>query len=529
MNPPLAHRLLLWIGVTIVSAFLSDNAAAISLETLVMPGLVIQGHAEFEEDCSQCHAAFSKHLQRERCLTCHDHQEVATDIDAREGFHGLFGPARNSECSSCHIEHKGRDADLSGLDDETFDHQFTDFALLDSHAPVACDGCHEPDKKHRAAESECFGCHKDDDNHGGELGEDCAACHQETHWRDTEFDHDQDTDFALTGAHLDNECSLCHVNQRYKDMATDCNSCHRIDDIHNSENGTACENCHRTSSWDETQFDHARETEFEFALEGKHREITCESCHVTSKYDDPLDKTCIACHRSDDDHQGLNGEECSTCHKSVDWAKNFFDHGKDTEFPLLGRHEEQVCQACHKGPMYDIALEVECFSCHEGDDPHKGDQGTDCAQCHQETGWKEDVVFDHDFTTFPLIGLHAVAPCEACHLSAVFKATKSRCVDCHAGEDAHQGTLGSGCQTCHNPNDWLLWEFDHDTDTEFFLDGAHTDLTCRSCHRAKSDKRVKLPMQCTSCHRRDDIHSGQFGSDCGRCHSTSSFVDPGRL
>lgn len=523
----MAHRFQVWIGVSIMLACLGHNAAATSIETLVMPGQVIQGHAEIEENCSECHAAFSKALQRDLCINCHDHTDIAKDLETKKGFHGLFAPARKSKCSSCHTEHKGRDADIIGLDDETFDHQFTDFALSGSHETAACDGCHEPDTKHRTAAAECFGCHKDDDNHRGQLGEECENCHQETNWRETEFDHDKDSEFALTGAHLENECNLCHINQQYKDMPKDCYSCHRIDDSHNGENGTTCETCHKTSAWDDSTFDHARESEF--ALEGKHNEIACENCHVTSKFDDPLEKECVACHRSDDDHQGLNGVECGKCHKSTDWAESFFDHGQDSKFPLLGRHKEQVCQACHKGPVYDVLLEVECIGCHENDDIHKGDQSTDCGHCHQESGWNDDVIFDHDFTLFPLIGLHAVAPCEACHVSAGFHDSGSRCTDCHEGEDLHDGGLGSECNTCHNPNDWQLWDFDHNTATEFLLDGKHTDLACRSCHRSKGNFQAELPMQCAGCHRRDDIHAGQFGSDCGRCHTTSSFVDPGRL
>ncbi len=522
----MAHRFTLWAGIALIAMCISHSAGAVNIETLVMPGKVIEGHVKFEENCSECHAAFSKDLQRDLCLNCHDHQNIDKDIKAGEGFHGRFSPAKTSECSSCHTEHEGRAADMVGLDPETFDHEFTDFALTGTHTAVACDGCHEPDKKFRAAKSECVDCHEDDDNHGGQLEKGCESCHQETRWQDTKFDHEKDTEFALTGAHLDNECGLCHVNKRYKDMPVDCYSCHRVDDIHKGENGETCKTCHKTTAWDDSTFDHAREKDF--ALEGKHKEISCESCHVSSKYDDPLEKECIACHRSDDDHQGLHGQECNNCHEPVDWAKSFFDHDKDLKFPLLGRHADQVCQACHKGPMYDVPLKVTCFSCHENDDAHKGDQGTDCGQCHQESGWNDDVVFDHDFTAFPLIGLHAVAPCEACHLSAGFNDAGIRCNDCHAGEDPHKGGLGNTCNTCHNPNDWQLWEFDHDTGTEFLLDGAHTDLTCRSCHRIKGNYQAEVPTQCAGCHRRDDIHSGQFGSACGRCHSTKSFADPGR-
>ncbi len=523
----MAKKFSVWIGMPILLACFANNAAATSIETLVMPGPVIQDHAEFEENCSLCHTAFSKSLQRDRCLDCHDHQEIAEDINTREGFHGRFSPARNSECSSCHTEHEGRDADIIRLDDETFDHQFTDFPLKGSHEPAACDGCHKPNEKHRIAVSDCFGCHENDDNHDGNLDENCSSCHQETNWQDTNFDHSQETDFALTGAHKENECNLCHINQKYESTPTDCYSCHRIDDIHNGGNGTDCETCHGTKSWDDSAFDHARETDF--ALEGKHTEISCESCHVTSKFDDPLEQSCISCHRSDDDHQGLNGEECSSCHKPDKWAKNFFDHDKETEFLLVGHHKDQSCQACHKGPVFEVPLEVGCVNCHRNDDVHQGNQGTGCGVCHQESGWNDNVSFDHDFTAFPLIGLHAVAPCEACHLSAGFQETGNQCVDCHAGEDPHKGGLGTECNSCHNPNDWQLWEFDHNASTDFILDGAHTDLTCRSCHEGSGDFRAAVSTACAGCHRRDDVHSGQFGSDCSRCHTTSSFIDPGKV
>ncbi len=522
----MAYRLTLRISVLVILACLSSNTAAISIETLVMPGMVIQDHAEFEKNCSECHAAFSKNLQRDLCLNCHDHNQISEDIDARKGFHGLFPQARKAECSSCHTEHEGRDADIVGLDEETFDHKFTDFLLSDSHVTTGCNGCHEADEKYRSAVSACFGCHEDDDNHGGELGKECENCHKETNWQEADFDHDKDSEFALTGAHMENECNLCHVNQKYTDLGKDCYSCHRIDDTHNGDNGTTCETCHKTTAWDESAFNHADESDF--TLEGKHDEIPCESCHTGSKLDDPLKMECIACHRSDDEHQGLNGEDCNNCHKPTKWAKSIFNHKQDTEFPLLGQHKEQICQACHKGSMYDVQLEVNCLNCHEDDNIHKEDQSSDCGQCHQESGWNDNVIFDHDFTDFPLIGLHAVAPCEACHIFAGFHDTGNRCVDCHADDDLHKGRLGEECNACHNPNDWQLWVFDHETEAEFMLDGKHTDLTCRSCHRSRSGSRTEIPKQCAGCHRRDDIHSGQFGSDCGRCHTTGSFVNPGR-
>ena len=154
---------------------------------------------------------------------------------------------------------------------------------------------------------------------------------------------------------------------------------------------------------------------------------------------------------------------------------------------------------------------------------HQGQQGSQCEKCHNEESWKGKVRFDHDLTKFPLIGLHAVTPCEECHAQATYKDTPTACVKCHETKDVHKRTLGTACETCHNPNDWRLWRFDHNRQTKFTLDGAHADLSCAACHTQPLQTAEKLPSDCVSCHRDDDVHNGSFGPLCGRCHNTKSF------
>ena len=38
------------------------------LEKMVMPGLVSEYHAKFEEDCYACHSPFSKESQNDKCI-----------------------------------------------------------------------------------------------------------------------------------------------------------------------------------------------------------------------------------------------------------------------------------------------------------------------------------------------------------------------------------------------------------------------------------------------------------------------------
>ena len=119
----------LWIsGIVMVASFLITTAADAQIKTLIMPGDLIQGHADIEQDCDKCHQKFERGKQRVLCLDCHD--DIAQDIDAHAGFHGLSDKAREDSCKSCHTDHVGRDADIVHLNKRTFDHTLTDFALL---------------------------------------------------------------------------------------------------------------------------------------------------------------------------------------------------------------------------------------------------------------------------------------------------------------------------------------------------------------------------------------------------------------
>jgi hypothetical protein len=112
--------------------FVAPERAVAQIETLVMPGDVIEGHAEYEAECSFCHQAFKRAEQRTLCLDCHE--EVAADVNGGRGFHGMHDKALNQGCASCHTDHEGRDADIVELDEATFQHDFTDFRLIGKHS-----------------------------------------------------------------------------------------------------------------------------------------------------------------------------------------------------------------------------------------------------------------------------------------------------------------------------------------------------------------------------------------------------------
>jgi uncharacterized paraquat-inducible protein A len=72
--------------LVMLACFTSQTAAAQTIESLVMPGEVIQGHADIETECTSCHKRFDRSAQSGLCLDCHE--DVANDTNAGIGFHG---------------------------------------------------------------------------------------------------------------------------------------------------------------------------------------------------------------------------------------------------------------------------------------------------------------------------------------------------------------------------------------------------------------------------------------------------------
>jgi hypothetical protein len=500
--------------MALLLATLAPPSRATELEKLLMPGALAADHADLEADCGECHDRSDRGRQRQLCLDCHD--KVAADVAAKAGFHGRA--VGTAQCSTCHSEHKGRNADIVRFTPEAFDHARTDFRLDGAHAAVPCAACHARGRKYRDAPRACIDCHRNDDAHGGKLGTDCADCHGPVRFGETKFDH-ASTRFALKGAHAEAPCFACHRDPSLKGAPGRCVDCHAEDDVHRGSRGPACGDCHGVSEWQMTRFDHKKASGY--ALLGRHAKLACDGCHRGGDLKAELPRECSGCHAASDVHSGRFGADCAGCHGSDRWVVAAFDHEQRSKFALRGAHAKLACHACHTGVIEQQQMAKDCIGCHAVDDAHKGSMGRDCGSCHRESGWRDQVRFDHDLSKFPLVGLHVSVPCEECHASRAYRDAPERCVDCHRAKDVHQGRLKDDCAACHNPNGWDFWQFDHDS-TRFRLTGAHERLGCRDCHR-KPDHDLRQSGECASCHRADDVHDGQFGRDCGRCHGTASF------
>jgi len=532
----LSRELGKWITILFVvfTSFLTTELALADIvdemEKALMPGVLAKAHAEFEEKCTECHKFFSQESQRDKCLECHDHENVAKDIENKEGYHGRIPNVEKRECKTCHREHLGREASIIFFDQQTFDHGETDFKLRGGHLDVPCQKCHKKDKKgkeipYHKAPKKCLDCHEEDEPHKGKLGKVCESCHRESSWNDFQFDHSR-TKFALKGKHMGVECRDCHPQERYLSVPKECYSCHRGNDKHKKRFGEKCDKCHAPVGWATQHFDHDKDTDFE--LTGEHKRVACDLCHKedVNAYEEDRKPNCYACHKFSDEHKGEFGKKCEECHTTKAWGKKKFDHEK-TDFPLKGKHKDVVCQDCHPGNLFKDKVDTDCYVCHKQHDVHTGQQGKKCYECHNEAGWLKKVHFDHDIVNFPLLGAHASLACEECHGSSNYKDTKPICGICHREDDNHKRRLGDTCGLCHNSSDFKVWEFDHDKQTDHKLEGAHKGIDCMTCHRdvVKKTKDIKLTTFCYGCHAGDDVHDGGFGQNCERCHNQKKFEE----
>ncbi len=320
----------------------------------------------FGADCSSCHSPngwgeISKDLTNSRefdhestgfsligahasatCSSCHG-KPARRDSEFRVTFIGStdrnsFPRMQSDNCLSCHVDyHNGEFRDTPGGgaicenchgQHEWFPTSYdiqrhnaeADFELTGAHMATPCVGCHansNNDYSFEIPETECQDCHQEDNPHGEQFAEAnqvtvCENCHVTDAWEQASnsFDHDQ-TDFPLTGQHIQTDCVSCHVEetlasgeivQVFSGLENTCESCHNEDDPHQGQfNGTECATCHNTDAFTITDFNH---DDTRFPLTGSHIEVDCQHCHLEESAPDaslfirytPVPRKCEDCH-----------------------------------------------------------------------------------------------------------------------------------------------------------------------------------------------------------------------------------------
>jgi nitrate/TMAO reductase-like tetraheme cytochrome c subunit len=346
--------------------------------------------AHLSLQCIDCHAGGYTGTPTD-CFSCHenDYNSVTDPNHVQNNF--------SHDCTQCHS--------TSAWEPATFDHNQTQFPLTGAHLSLQCIDCHA--NGYTGTPTDCFSCHENDfnsvtdPNHvQNNFSHDCTQCHSTSGWEPATFDHNQ-TQFPLTGAHLNLQCIDCHANG-YTGTPTDCFSCHDNDynsvtDPNHVQNNFShdCTLCHSTNAWEPATFDH---NQTQFPLSGAHLNLQCIDCHANGYTGTPTD--CYSCH-SNDYNSTTNPNhvaagfptQCETCHNTSNWTQTTWNHDAQY-FPIYsGRHQGEwtVCADCHVDPNnYSV---FECIFCHEHNDPnelqsqHQGVSGyqyvsTACYNCH---------------------------------------------------------------------------------------------------------------------------------------------------
>ncbi|MEQ1946404.1 MAG: hypothetical protein ABL995_04405 [Bryobacteraceae bacterium] len=328
-----------------------------------------------------------------------------------------------------------------------------------------------------------------------------------------------------------------------------------------------CARCHQdhngrqypVTRFDTKKFDHKALAQF--ALEGKHAQLTCNQCHqaknITAsakseiKVKDVnhsylgLSQECASCHK--DPHSNQLGANCTRCHSLQDWkAREGFDHRR-AQFSLTGLHANVACAKCHPNvpgentPKFKGIAFAKCENCHT--DPHRGafpeaKFPNTCQACHTTAGWKANTptnFFDHKATDFPLRGKHAELTCTQCHKDNDFKkpVAHALCANCH--EDPHNKQFssraaGSDCSACHTETRFQPATFTKDTHqkSRFPLEGKHAPLECKTCHQPEGKNSVYVlnKQVCADCHANphgDEFKGAPYNNRCDQCHTQDRF------
>jgi len=523
------------------------------------PGARIKGHAG--HDCKKCHSeGGGGGVERNKCLGCHDHRDLRSQIEKQKGLHSR--PDYQKSCEKCHLEHKGERAKLvdwrpfGGM--ESFTHDLTGYELQGAHKRVKCTDCHKTKfeksgtLKMIGLDQKCLSCHEDVHKFANTRKEllDCTVCHTydartiagQTSIART-FNHVKVSDYPLKGAHDDIKCVDCHKGGKIFKMETrpsSCVQCHK--DVHKNtytQENRSCDKCHfeDKSSWKDYRFDHSKT---KFPLTFAHARASCKSCHQQGDTK-PMSLDCIGCHKKEDIHI-VNGVDrfaavgCNKCHQTQSWkAAVVFNHNQETKMKLEGKHASVGCTDCHRvKPKNDIKTAEDafekfkdstCIGCHSHEKAHDKafNQNPElCVKCHVP-GTDNLRIPPHYMLSanFSQAGAHNAVACEKCHDEGLKKLkVGADCIGCH--EDKHNGTLGKGpdCAKCHTEGfAFQQVNFNHNKDTKYPLEGRHAAVTCTKCHQNTPKTYQVKDQTCFACHGGQDVHQGKLGNECQKCHT----------
>ena len=486
-------------------------------------------------ECRKCHIDLSFSNTKTTCISCHKdmHQQTV-----------------GQDCERCHTPRTWVVQNITEI------HKQSRFPLQGQHAQIDCYQCHKSASLLRfdPMGTECSDCHTKNyiattkpSHLASKYSKDCFFCHNEKAWQPAKFDHNTNTEFPLNGGHFGVDCITCHP-KGFTETSKDCVKCHQVK--YNSATNprheaakfsTDCKTCHTVTAWTPSTYNHNTSTTF--PLTGGHTGLTCISCH--SKGYSGTSKECVSCHLTNFNTTTTPSHiaakyttDCKICHTSTAWKPAIFDHNTNTTFPLTGGHKGVGCIDCHSKGY--AGTSTACVSCHQNNfnsttkPVHTAAKfSTDCKTCHTSAAWNPSTYNHNISTTFPLTGSHIGLACISCH-SKGYAGTLKECVSCHltnfnsTTSPSHiAAKYTTDCKICHTSTAWKPAIFNHNTNTNFPINGGHIGVACIDCH---SKVYAGTSTACVSCHQNNfnattnpGHIAAKFSIDCKTCHTSVSW------
>ena len=202
----------------------------------VQPGELSHAHAALESDCGACHTSVAG-VEDSKCIACHATEERLLTWPETI-FHASI-----QQCAACHLEHRGRSAEMRVMDHALLASMA--IGALERDAPEEAN----PTVSHLAAMLaerrgrpeaaellRCAGCHARKDVHQELFGSQCGTCHETTRWTIPAYQHPsgRSEDCAQchrappdhSGGHFEKmgrsdvrQCAMCHQPPSWSDIA----------------------------------------------------------------------------------------------------------------------------------------------------------------------------------------------------------------------------------------------------------------------------------------------------------------------
>ena len=232
----------LWIVTPGESAFKQPA----TWQRMAEPGALSAAHEHLETKCAACHTSV-KGVTPANCIVCHANNESLLQRQPTS-FHASI-----SSCTECHLEHQGFDHRPTAMDHEALAR--IGLRQLNSEAPdsegralreqlIAWTSGRAPPRSSITTMEmtlNCVTCHANDDHHFKLFGQDCAQCHDTTHWTIPEFYHPSPISMDCAQCH---QAPPSHYMMHFKMIsARVARKPHaRVDQ---------CFECHETTSWND--------------------------------------------------------------------------------------------------------------------------------------------------------------------------------------------------------------------------------------------------------------------------------------